>query len=368
MAASADVIIVGGGIAGLSLATMLAPHARVLLLEREPLLASQASGSNAAIFRPLEHDPLSAELARRSRELLQELIGEGVLAQHGLWLVSRDPEPVMALARMASELQLSHETASGGALIDALPWLSQGRAEHGLCLREGGVLDLHLLTSTLARLARARGAELLTGVRVAGLELDARAQRIVGVRLATGDHLTAAHVVLAAGAWSAGLAGAVGLGLPLTPLRRHLVQLTATVSTRLCSPPPVIWRIDDEVYFRSESGGILASPCDETPWPAETPPENDAGALLTLAQKLEQTAPALVHARVHRAWACLRTFAPDRELAIGPDPRVQGLHWFAGLGGRGMSVALAVAEILTRSLLSPPQAARYTALTIARLL
>jgi glycine/D-amino acid oxidase-like deaminating enzyme len=84
-----DAIIVGGGVAGLSVARVLAEKKRrVLLLEREPQLASQASGNNAAIFRPLERDAASAELPRRSRQLLEAWFGPGLLEVTGLVLVS----------------------------------------------------------------------------------------------------------------------------------------------------------------------------------------------------------------------------------------------------------------------------------------
>lgn len=107
--------------------------------------------------------------------------------------------------------------------------------------------------------------------------------------------------------------------------------------------PP--WRLDDEVYFREESGGVLASPCDEDAWPASVPP-CDLRTLESLATKLGRLAPRLGSASVRQAWACLRTFAPGRMPVARADPKVSGLFWLAGLGGSGMTVGVAAGEIV----------------------
>ena len=357
-----DLIIVGGGVAGLSAAALLAPHLRVLLLEREPLLSSQASGNNAAIHRPLEQDALSARLARRSRELQAALLGPGLHTATGLLLVSETSSAVAALAAIAAREQVRHQVLDVAGLCARAPALAGGAARHALLLLDGGVIDLHGLTSGLARVARASGADLRTHVAVA--RVTHAAGRITGVALADGQTLSAPRVVLAAGAWSATLAAASGFDLPLTPLRRHLVQLRAA---QPLATGPVVWRLEDEVYYRPESQGILASPCDETPWPAEHPP-SDPSALVALTQKLERLAPEFTSAAVQRSWACLRTFAPDRELVAGADARVTGLYWLAGLGGRGMSVATAAAELLAESVLERPLASDASPLLPARLL
>ncbi|HEY8428687.1 MAG TPA: FAD-dependent oxidoreductase, partial [Sandaracinaceae bacterium] len=87
----------------------------------------------------------------------------------------------------------------------------------------------------------------------------------------------------------------------------------------------------------------------EEPFAPSLPPV-DAAALEALASALEPIAPELADAGVRTKWACLRTYAHDRELVLGPDPRVEGLVWMAGFGGRGMTVAPGAAELCARAL------------------
>lgn len=353
---SVDVVVVGGGIAGLAaLARLSERGVHAVLLEREPWLAGHASGRNAAIFRPLEDDASTATLARRSEQWLREELGVSPVSACGLMLVAADHFALDELYARALHAgpDLVCERLSGSALVARAPALEGGQACAGLWLPSGGVLDAHAVLTGLEKHARARGAELRTSTGVA--ELLTRAGRIRGVRLDDGSALECGAVVLAAGAWNATLARPHGSRVQLQPIRRHLVQLETAV---LSKDHPVVWRIgdaNDEVYFRPESGGVLASPCDEQ-LAEPGVPEADARACEELAMKLGRTAPMLVSARVRRSWACLRTFALDRELVIGPDPALPGLHWLGGLGGRGMGVAVAAAEELVNGLLGTPSA------------
>jgi D-arginine dehydrogenase len=336
-----DVAVVGGGVAGLSVAAALARDARVLLLEREALLASHASGRNAAIFRPLEHDRSTASLARRSLQLMAVWSERPLLSRTGLVLASAAREPARALFDHGRAQGVACDWLEGDALAQHASSLEGGEVACGVLVPDGGVLDIHALTTALADVARARGARLQSGCGVHRIEVEGA--RITGVALDSGERIACAATVLAAGAWSAQLAAACGAPLPLAPVRRHLVQLD--LHTALPPQHPVVWRVDDEIYFRPESGGVLASPCDQHVWQPEDPPA-DRGVLESLATKLARTAPSLAGARVRRFWACLRTFAPDRELVAGADPRIAGLHWFTGLGGRGMGVGPAAGELV----------------------
>jgi D-arginine dehydrogenase len=340
-----DVAIVGGGIAGLSVAQALAGTRRVRLFESEPLLAAHASGRNAAIFRPLEHDATSAALTRETLRVLGGLVAPLPLPLRpsGLVLCAASEAALQPLSEVAQREGVRAEWLAGAQLAARLPVLARGEVRHALWVPDGGVLDIHAVTSALAAAARRAGAELTTGNGVAAIEL--RAGRVSGLRLQDGSELACEAVVLAAGAWSAALGARIGAPLPLTPERRHLVQLA--VRAPLAADHPVVWRVDDELYFRPETGGVLASPCDATPFEATADPAVERVELERLADKLARAAPGLAAASSVRShWACLRTFAPDRELVVGADPRVAGLYWLAGLGGRGMGVALGAAQVL----------------------
>lgn len=338
-----DTIVIGGGIAGVSALSELARSGSALLLEREASLAAHASGRNAAIYRPLEADTTTAVLARRSLEILAEHTDEPVLHRVGLLLVAREGSVVEAAARHAANVQVAHTVLDPPQCDARVTALAAGDVAAGLWLPDAGVLDIHRMITVLAALARDRGARIRHGAGVTAIETHAG--NVVGVVLTDGSRLLASRVVIAAGAWGSTLGQTCGSQIALTPIRRHLMQLK--LEAPIDPQSPVVWQIDpgDELYFRPESGGVLASACDAVEATAGPTPV-DPRVLESLAAKLSKTAPTLAKARVQHAWACLRTFAVDRELVVGADPKVAGLYWLAGLGGRGMAVAVAAAEVL----------------------
>ncbi len=192
----------------------------------------------------------------------------------------------------------------------------------------------------LTKAVRDGGGRIVLGADVERLVVSSG--RVTAVVVRDGATFAADAVVLAAGAWAQGLGATASAPLPLTPIRRHLVMLEP--SLELDPNAPTVWDVGLEAYFRPESGGILASPCDELPWRPEVPAA-DPAALELLAERLRTLAPRLSESKVRRSWACLRTFAPDRKLVVGADPRVEGLHWVAGLGGFGMSSGVAAGEL-----------------------
>ncbi|MDB4989555.1 MAG: dependent oxidoreductase [Myxococcaceae bacterium] len=345
----AAVTIIGGGIAGLASAWQLAELGvrDVVLLEAESELATHSSARNAAIFLPLEASLTAVWLASRARDLLDARIGTSWLWAQGVTLCSARPDALDELKFTARRLGVYHERWAREEIARALPTMRDGECVEALHLPLGGVIDNDLVLSRLRAWAVTAGVHIETASRVEQIEVERT--RVTGVRLTDGRRIRSERVVLAAGAWASLLGKEAGSAVELTPYRRHLVQMKGRYMPSRQSP--VAWRIDEPVYFRPDAGGILASPCDETPFAPCLPP-TDESATLGLNERLERLAPNITKgATVERTWACLRTMSSDREPIVGPDGRIKGLYWCAGLGGRGMTCAAAAGELLARTML-----------------
>lgn len=335
------VVIVGGGMAGLAAAWALgrAGVRDIVLVEREERLFSHSSGRNAAIYRVLETAPPLVELSLRSAVLLDELCGgrSEWLNEVGLLLTAARPLPLEPLAAAAAAAHVACSVESEPDLARRAPSLRSGQARAALFVPDAGVLDLHAIQTALTRglSASVRLSTPVARICVSG-------ERVRGVALEDGSVRDADAVVIASGAWAAGVALGAGAPLPLEPRRRHLVLLEP--GAPFAPRSPIVWDVELETYYRPESGALLASPGDAEPWPPELP-HPDAAVLELLWHKLGRLAPALARSRVRRSWACLRTFAPDGVPVIGADPRLAGLHWLAGLGGSGMGAGVAAGEL-----------------------
>jgi glycine/D-amino acid oxidase-like deaminating enzyme len=155
--------------------------------------------------------------------------------------------------------------------------------------------------------------------------------------------MEASKVVVANGAWASVSGSFSGYTLPFTPYRRHLLvtEPLPQVNPRW----PVLWVVGEDYYFRPESGGLLMSACDTVKVAPEQGEITDHAELERIAAKAARWLPTLTNAGIARAWAGMRTFAPDDHFVIGKDPRLQGLYWVAGLGGHGITCAPVVGTL-----------------------
>jgi D-arginine dehydrogenase len=337
-------VVIGGGIAGLAAALHAPSDRRVIVVESEPTTFAHSSGRNAAILRTLEGSVCISALAVRSGQLLAELNAPAeVLDQRGLILASSESNSDwQSLVATAVELGLPHDLVDPVQFARLQPALRGSNCTVGVHLPSAGVLDLVALDEWLRARIRDRGVELRTGAGVREILRDGRQVRGIATQ---GGELRCDEVVVAAGAWSEPLGHSCGCPLPLAPHRRHLMLYGREAALS----GPVAWDIGSNVYFRPAGDSVLACPGDETPHPAGLP-EVDPELVRSFAPRLAQFAPELGMRGMQRAWACLRTVTPDAHPVVGPDPRLEGLYWLAGLGGVGMSAGLACAEHLGRAL------------------
>lgn len=333
----ADVAIIGAGIAGASLAAMVGDSARCVLIEAESQPGYHSTGRSAAFWSESYGGPLVQPLTTASRPFLEE---NGFLHPRGcIHIAGEDGRPALdTLALEMASCGVAHDWLDRDALAAAIPGL---RAHFSIGLTEPSCRDIDVgaLHGAFLGLARRAGSIVLTDAAVTGISRADGGWRII-TRAGAVD---APILVNAAGAWAnevAALAGAASLGIQ--PYRRTMTQLTTDPA--MAPEMPLVMDALGRFYFRPEAGGRLwLSPHDETPVDAHdvAPEEIDVAVAI---DQFERAVDWRV-VRRERAWAGLRSFAPDRLPVYGFDRQAPGFFWFAGQGGFGIQTAPAAAML-----------------------
>jgi D-arginine dehydrogenase len=340
---TADVVVIGGGIAGITATAALAERELgVVLLEQEAQLAQHTTGRSAASFLESYGGPVVRALTRASRPRIAALAArDGVPPllhpRALLWLAGPDDVPL--LDRMTAEVP--HLERLGAEEAVALCPILRSAVTAGAAL-EPDAADIDVLA--LHDAERRRATEHGAVIRAAAQVTDGRRDGAGWTLDVGGERWSAAHVVLAAGAWCDELAERLGARpIGLQPMRRTIAIGRSPVPV---DPAwPLLSNVPHTWYCKPEGPHLLLSPADETPSPPcdARPAEED----VALGIERVNAATTLGLRSVVTAWAGLRTFAPDRVPVCGPDGETSGLWWLAGQGGYGIQTAPAMAAALT---------------------
>jgi D-arginine dehydrogenase len=353
----ADVAIVGAGMAGASLAAEIGDAARVALIEAEAQPGYHSTGRSAAFWQESYGGPAVQPLTSASFTYLDD---EGLLRDRGAIHLA-GPGGTAALEGLRRELGdvIRFDPLDRDELAKHIPGL---RPDFESGLSEPSCRDIDVAGLHAHYLARARrgGAALIADARVTAI------RRLDGLwRITTrAGEIRAPVLVNAAGAWAddvAGLAGAAPIGI--APFRRTMIQLQ--VDPPASPDLPLIMDAEERFYFKPEAGGrVWLSPHDEAPSaPCDAVPEEIDIAIAI--DRLEKVVDWHI-VRRERAWAGLRSFAPDRAPVYGFDRNSAGFFWFAGQGGFGIQTAPAAAMIGAALLLGRTPGPAIGSIDVAR--
>jgi D-arginine dehydrogenase len=357
-----DVVIVGGGIAGASLAYFLAERGvtDVVLLERESQPGYHSTGRSAATLSELDPVPTLHRLKATAAPFLRNpppgFTETPVLAETGVMVLFREPL-WSAFRQVLPDIEQAGtrvELLSQGDVLARVPVLAPDRFAGAALVPGDGAIDVHALLWAYLAHARRRGVEHRFGAEVRAIRVDGG--RVAGVVTDEGE-IAARWVVNAAGAWAARVGALAGaMPIALVPHRRTIVVFDVGVDVRGW---PLVHSDQDHIYFAPESGGLKLSPMDEDAIePCDARP--DDVVIAAGFERLRELAPALVPRTIRRKWSGLRTFAPDRVPVVGVDPRVAGFFWLAGQGGCGIETSPAMGA-LAADLLVDGRTSRFDA-------
>ncbi|MEL7213777.1 MAG: FAD-binding oxidoreductase [Pseudomonadota bacterium] len=330
-----DIIVIGGGIAGVSAAAQLAKGASVTVLEAEDALAYHASGRSAAMFLKTYGNTTVRALNEASED---GHIAAGVLSARGMLLLGKADE---AEPFEAERVSFGMERLSIAEALQILPIVNPETTAYAGYLGTAQDLDTDLLVQTYRKAALADDVTFETGVRVDAIE---RRDGVWTVR-AGARHWRAEIVVNAAGAWAdqvAAMADVAPLGIQ--PYRRSMARVPAP-GGHDTSDWPFVDGVDEAWYAKPDAGKWLISPADEDPVAPQDAWADDMVLAEGIARYQEMVTEEVT--RVETTWAGLRSFAPDRALVIGRDPIEPDFVWLTGQGGYGFQTAPAAAQLCT---------------------
>jgi D-arginine dehydrogenase len=333
-----DVLIIGAGIAGSSIAYELAAQRDVVLLEREAQPGYHSTGRSAAMLSATYGAPPVRALARASYGFLAApppgFAQTALLSPRGMLHLARQDQ----LAALEAASSPALRRLDPAAVCDLVPLLDPAYVAGGLLEADAMAIDVAALHQGYLRGVR-RQARLVTDAEVRAIARTADGWRIES----TAGTFRAAVLVDAAGAWADGVAGMAGVApIGLVAKRRTAVLIEPPAGLDPSSWPMVI-DLDERFYIKPEGGMLLISPADETPVaPCDVQPEEIDVA--HAAARYQEVTGRTVRRIGHR-WAGLRSFVADHLPVVGPDPDVPSFVWLAGQGGAGIMTAPALARI-----------------------
>ncbi|HET9428666.1 MAG TPA: FAD-dependent oxidoreductase, partial [Allosphingosinicella sp.] len=360
---TADFLVVGAGVAGLSAAARLAAHGHVVLIEAENALGYHSSGRSATFSHYGIGNRLVRGLTFHSRAFfLEDCQPPLARTSKALFVATEEMRPALETLRSEmAEFTDSLRDPAPAELADLFPPLriAGDGIVAAILYSEGLRLDSDALLQAYARTVRDRGGFVLTGARAKSIQPTSAGWK---VETEAEQAWSAPILVNAAGAWADQAARSAGVQpLGLRPLRRTIIVLDPPGGADVRGWPFVKTVVDD-FYILPESGQLMASPVDETESdPCDAQPEEYDVALA--AAKVEQYTTLKVNRIAHR-WAGLRTFTRDRAPAVGFDPDSPGFFWLAGQGGFGLQTAPALAEAVEAMITGGPWPAGLSELGI----
>lgn len=349
-----DILIVGGGVMGVSIAHALACRrvGRVVLLEKA-YLGAGSSGKSGAIIRQHYSNRLTASMARKSLRVFEHFDdvvgGPPVFTHTGMIVVvnERDRAALEANVAMQRELGIDVRMVSSQEVMDLDPNVHLSEGEQAAFEAEAGYVEAVQVVASFAEAASRQGADIRQGVEVKGLVLDG--DRVVGVDTNEGRY-ACNIVVLATGPWAAQLAQTVGIELPVQACRTQvaLFRRPADFGRRV----PVYGDFVQGLYFKPthgemiHAGSIAGEEVQDPVNPDDYNEAADGNWLPQVRQRLSRRYPAMHRGYGRGGYGALYAITPDWHPILDRCPGPEGVYCAVGFSGHGFKMSPIIGQLM----------------------
>ncbi len=354
MSKTADIVIVGGGVIGLSCAFYMARDiyagnaaGKIVIIEKEPVTGAGATGKNAGGIRAQFSSPENIIFSIRSIEAFESFEEETgsplVFNQCGYLFLQSTEEQVARFEKQAQlqrSLGVDTQFLTPDEILKLAPALRVDDLIRGNFFNRDGIADPGDLAMGYYNAVKRQGVEVLTNTTVTGLELT---DNTVSAVITNRDTIHCQKVINAAGPFAAEIAKMAGYDLPVAPVKRQIV--VSGPLDYINDEFPMVVDVSTGAYFHKETPGLLMGWADPATQPGYDESTDDDYTDEILMRTLERL-PRLEDAEIGTAWGGLYETTPDHQAIIGAAPGIGGLIFVNGFSGHGLMHAPAAGMVV----------------------
>ena len=346
-----DIIVLGSGIAGISIASELSEYLNVCVLEKERLISYHSTGRSLAFYLESYGNEVIRQLTSASKDFFYNRIdttSKNILIKKRGVIHIANKFQTIKLKNLYETLTKNNENfkiLNKLQTMELLPCLNDEYVDSSIYDSEASDIDVNAVYNIYLKKLTKNNGKVITDIKITEFLHQDHGWKI----LTNQDEFQTKIIVNAAGAWCDRIATNVGAkNINIVPKKRTIFCFKPT-NIKLNNEWPLGVDVEENFYFKIENDTVIASPADETP----TVPHDAQAEDIDIALGIERIKNSTLFEfnSIFNKWAGLRSFVEDKTPVIGFDNKFNNFFWFAGQGGYGIQTAPALSKIASNLIL-----------------
>ena len=346
-----DIIVLGSGIAGISIASELSEYLNVCVLEKEGLISYHSTGRSLAFYLESYGNEVIRQLTSASKNFFYNRIdttSKNILIKKRGVIHIANKFQTIKLKNLYETLTKNNENfkiLNKLQTMELLPCLNDEYVDSSIYDSEASDIDVNAIYNIYLKNLTKNNGKVITDIKITEFLHQDHGWKI----LTNQDEFYTKIIVNAAGAWCDLIATNVGAKkINIVPKKRTIFCFKPT-NIKLNNKWPLGVDVEENFYFKIENDTVIASPADETP----TVPHDVQAEDIDIALGIERIKNSTLFEfnSIFNKWAGLRSFVKDKNPVIGFDNKFKNFFWFAGQGGYGIQTAPALSKIASNLIL-----------------
>ena len=346
-----DIIVLGSGIAGISIASELSEYLNVCVLEKEGLISYHSTGRSLAFYLESYGNEVIRQLTSASKNFFYNRIDTTskniLIKKRGVIHIANKFQTIKLknLYKTLTKNNDNFKILNKLQTMELLPCLNDEYVDSSIYDSEASDIDVNAVYNIYLKNLTKNNGKVITDIKITEFLHQVHGWKI----LTNQDEFYTKIIVNAAGAWCDLIATNVGAKkINIVPKKRTIFCFKPT-NIKLNNKWPLGVDVEENFYFKIENDTVIASPADETP----TVPHDVQAEDIDIALGIERIKNSTLFEfnSIFNKWAGLRSFVKDKNPVIGFDNKFKNFFWFAGQGGYGIQTAPALSKIASNLIL-----------------